>query len=405
MSTDTTLKPVGALRTDPELGLHPPADPRITSLGPSLRADYVIVGSGLTGGTIARFLADAGRDVIVLERRAHLGGNVHDHKHPSGVRIHTYGPHYFRTGSEEIWEFVNRFASFYKYEAVVKSQVDGQIENWPIAASYIRRSVGKDWKPSFTGTPANFEEASLAMMPELVYRKFVKGYSEKQWGVNATELSADLARRFDVREDDEPRLMRHKYQGIPREGYAEFTKNILSGIPVVLHFDYLKHRDRIKARKLLVFTGPIDEFFGYDMGRLRYRGQRREHSYLPGHDLVQPCGQVNNPDPSNGPYIRTLEWKHMMPPEEIPNIKGTVLTREYTYSPENPNHQEYPFPDRQNQELYQQYRARAEAIPGLLVCGRLGEYRYYDMDQAIGRAMMLARQLLAQEPMHAACAD
>ena len=397
MSTEPTFTIPQVLEREPDLGTQPPSEPRVTPYGPPLNADYVVVGSGLTGATIARFLSDAGRDVVVLEKRAHLGGNVHDHKHPSGVRIHTYGPHYFRTGSEEIWEYVNRFAEFYKYEAVVKSQVDGRIENWPIAASYIRRTVGENWKPPFTGLPRNFEEASLAMMPEPVYRKFVKGYSEKQWGVRATELSADLAKRFDVRQDDEPRLMRHKYQGIPRDGYAEFTRNMLAGIPVIPHFDYLKHKDLIKSRKLLVFTGPIDEFFGYDLGRLRYRGQRREHSYIADKDFVQPCGQVNNPDPTTGPHIRTLEWKHMMAPEEMPRIKGTVLTREYTYSPEDTNHQEYPFPDRQNQELYKKYRARAEAIPGLLICGRLGEYRYYDMDQAIGRAMMLSRQLLAED--------
>jgi len=398
MSTDTTLKPIDAVDPQQEPGIHPPSEPYELILDGPIKADYVIVGSGLTGGTIARLLTDAGREVVILERRSHVGGNVHDHRHASGVRIHTYGPHYFRTGSEEIWEYVNRFAEFYKFEAVVKSYVDGRIENWPIAASYIRSAIGDNWTPSFTGTPANFEEASLAMMPEMVYRKFVKGYSEKQWGVKATELSADLARRFDVREDDEPRLMRHKYQGIPRAGYAAFTRSILSGIPVVSNFDYLKNKNLVQARKLLVFTGPIDEFFGYDLGKLRYRGQRREHSYLPDQNLVQPCGQVNNPDPSNGPYIRTLEWKHMMSPEEISGIKGTVLTREFTFSPEDPNQQEYPFPDRHNAELYQRYRARAEAIPGLLVCGRLGEYRYYDMDQAIGRAMMLARQLLAEQP-------
>lgn len=359
-----------------------------------LSADYVIVGSGLTGATIARLLVDAGREVLVLERRQHAGGNVHDHKHSSGVRIHTYGPHYFRTSSEEIWDFVRRFADFFPYEAIVKSYVDGAIENWPIAASYIQRVVGKDWKPSFVGKPRNFEEASLAMMPDVVYRKFVKGYTEKQWGVSATELSADLAKRFDVREDNEPRLMRHKYQGIPRRGYASFTASLLEGIPLLLDFDYLQHKHLIRPRKVLVFTGPIDEYFAYDLGKLRYRGQRREHAYIPDQRLAQPCGQVNNPDPANGPHIRTLEWKHMMPPEEIHSIQGTVLTREYPFSPQDPNHQEYPFPDAQNQALYQKYRARAEAIPGLLVCGRLGEYRYYDMDQAIARAIMLARRIL-----------
>lgn len=397
MNAETPVKSADSLLAEQKPGPRSPSQPGTELLDPPSSADYVIVGSGLTGGTIARLLADAGRDVVVLERRSHLGGNVHDHLHPSGVRIHTYGPHYFRTGSEEIWEYVNRFAKFYKYEAVVKSLVDGQIENWPIAASYIRRTVGQNWKPSFTGAPKNFEEASLAMMPEIVYWKFVKGYSEKQWGVPATSLAAELAKRFDVREDDEPRLMRHKYQGIPRQGYAHFSRSITDGIPLVSNFDYLKHKERVKARKKLVFTGPIDEFFGYDLGRLRYRGQRREHSFLPNEALVQPCGQVNNPDPSTGLHIRTLEWKHMMPPEDISKIQGTVLTQEYTFSPEDPNQQEYPFPDKQNQQLYQLYRARAESDPNLLICGRLGEYRYYDMDQAIGRAMLLARQLLAEK--------
>lgn len=381
-----------------ELTVHPPSQSRPNPVELPVQADYVVVGSGLTGGTIARMLTDAGRDVVILERRPHVGGNVHDHWHPSGVRIHTYGPHYFRTGSDELWDWVHRFADFYTYEAVVKSLVDERIENWPIAASYIRRVVGETWKPSFTGVPSNFEEGSLAMMPEIVYHKFVKGYSEKQWGVPATTLSADLAKRFDVREDDEPRLMRHKYQGIPREGYSGFTQNIIAGIPTVMNFDYLKNKHQVKYRKSLIFTGPIDEFFGYDLGRLRYRGQRREHEYLPDVQLAQPCGQVNNPDPSRGPHIRTLEWKHMMPPEDQSKIKGTVLTRETTYTPEDPNSQEYPFPDSINQDLYKKYRARVDAIPGLMVCGRLGEYRYYDMDQAIGRAMMLGKQLLAEAP-------
>jgi UDP-galactopyranose mutase len=347
-------------------------------------------------------LADAGREVLVVDRRSHLGGNVHDHTHPSGVRVHTYGPHYFRTTSDEIWAFVNRFATFYKYEAVLKSYVDGQYENWPIAASYIRRVIGEHWRPAFTGTPTNFEEASLAIMPHLIYTKFVKGYTEKQWGVPAHTLSASLAKRFDVREDDEPRLMRHKYQGIPQDGYAGLMTNMLAGIPVILNFDYLREREAIKPRKMLIFTGPIDEFFDYDLGRLAYRGQQREHIYLPDRNYVQPCGQINNPDPANGPSIRTLEWKHMMRSEDVERITGTVLTHETTISPTDPNQYEYPFPDEANASLYKHYRERANAIPGLLLCGRLGEYRYYDMDQAIGRAMMLANKMLApsQEPAY-----
>jgi UDP-galactopyranose mutase len=171
---------------------------------------------------------------------------------------------------------------------------------------------------------------------------------------------------------------------------------MLDGIPVLLNVDYLRHRQEFTASHRTIFTGPIDEFFDFDRGRLAYRGQRREHEYLPDVDLAQPCGQVNNPDPAHGPHIRTLEWKHMMPAAVSSRIRGTVLTREITVSPTNPNEYEYPFPDAANARLYREYRERAEATPGLLVCGRLGEYRYYDMDQAIARAQLLASRLLAE---------
>jgi UDP-galactopyranose mutase len=359
-----------------------------------MRIDCVIVGSGLTGAVIARTLTDAGRRVLVVDRRSHLGGNVFDHGHQSGIRIHTYGPHYFRTNDDELWRFVNRFASFYEYKAALKSWVDDQFENWPITGSYIRRMAGEKWEPEFKGQPANFEEASLAMMPRVVYEKFVKGYNEKQWGVPAHTLSANLAKRFNVREDDEVCLMGHKHQGIPEHGYAGLMRKMFEGVPVLLNCDYLKQRDEFKSAKMVVFSGPIDEYFGCDLGRLKYRGQRRQHEYLADVEYAQPCGQVNNPDPANGPHIRTLEWKHMMQREFAGRIRGTVLTREVTVTPTDPNDFEYPFPDETNSRLYQAYRERAQAIPNLLVCGRLGEYRYYDMDQAIARAQLLAKRIL-----------
>jgi UDP-galactopyranose mutase len=360
------------------------------------RVDYLIVGSGLTGAVIARALADAGREVLVLERRSHLGGNVHDHTHASGIRVHTYGPHYFRTSSERVWEFATRFAAFYEYEAALLSAVDGELAQWPIAGSYIRQKVGAGWRPEFAGTPTNFEEAALAIMPRLVYEKFVKEYNEKQWGVPAHTLSARLCDRFDVREDDEPRLKpRAKYQGIPEPGYAEWTRRMLDGIPVLLNYDYLKRPGEIIARKLLVFTGPIDEFFGSDMGKLTYRGQRRAHTYLPDTHFAQPCGQVNNPTHAGGPHIRTLEWKHMMNPGLAGRIRGTVLTTETPFTPSDPTDYEYPFPDDANAALYQAYRKRAGVLNNVLICGRLGEYRYFDMDQAIVRAMSLADRVLA----------
>ena len=360
-------------------------------------ADYVIVGSGLTGAVIARTLADAGREVLVVDRRPHLGGNVHDTTCEGGIRVHTYGPHYFRTNSDVVWQFVNRFAAFYRYEAVLASLVDGRYERWPVAAEYIRRTAGEQWRPAFTGTPANFEQASLAMMPEAVYRSFVKGYTEKQWGVPADTLSADLAGRFDVRTDDDPRLKRHRHQGIPLGGYARLMAAVLDGIPVVLGRDYLQEREAFQGRRNLVFTGSIDEYFGYSLGRLGYRGQDRHHSYLPQVAQHQPFGQVNNPDPAAGPHVRTIEWTHMLSDEERASTTGTIVTRETPKTPLTSDQNEYPFPDGANRALYQRYRAEAEAVPGLLVCGRLGEYRYYDMDQAIARAMLLAKRILKGE--------
>ncbi len=356
--------------------------------------DYLIVGSGLSGAVIARSLIEDGRNVLVLDRRAHCGGNVHDHLHASGIRVHTYGPHYFRTNSESLWEFVNRFTSFYKYEPELMTLVDGQYENWPITASYLKRAVGETWEPAFTGDPGNFEEASLAMMPEMIYRKFVKGYTEKQWGVPAASLSASLAKRFDVRHDNETRLMRKRYQGIPVDGYATMMKNMLADIPLRLNCDYLQHRDTLSYRKMLIFTGPIDEFFGFEFGRLKYRGQTRADRWLPEIEFAQPCGQTNNPDPDNGPHIRTLEWKQIMAAEEASRIQGTLLTQEVPITPTDPDRFEYPFPDAENARLYERYRLRAQSMRDLLICGRLGEYRYYDMDQAIARAWKLAEQIL-----------
>ncbi len=354
----------------------------------------LIVGSGLTGAVIARILTDHGWHVRVIDRRSQGGGNVRDAVHASGIRYHVYGPHYFRTNDDAIWSFATRFGAFYPYAPALKSWVDGRHENWPIAESYIRRQIGSAWQPEYIGIPRNFEEASLALMPRLIYERFVAGYTRKQWGVAPALLAASLAKRFDVRADDDPRLMRHRHQGLPVDGYSAWMAKMLDGIEVLLNCDYLENREAFSNENLVVYTGPIDEYYGFDLGRLRYRGQRREHEYLPCVDWAQPCGQVNNPDLENGAHIRTLEWKHMLPPVEAERLHGTLLTRETPEDPTTSDGFEYPFPDSGNTSLYTRYKERAAAETRLVFCGRLGEYRYYDMDQAIARAMLIAERLM-----------
>jgi UDP-galactopyranose mutase len=188
--------------------------------------------------------------------------------------------------------------------------------------------------------------------------------------------------------------MQHTHQGLPEDGYHSFMKRMLDGIPRVLGCDYLQCRAQFTPRRKTIFTGPIDEFFGYDLGRLQYRGQRRAHTYDPHADRIQPCPQVNNPSPADGPHIRTIEWKHLLPPAMRSQITGTLYTRETPFTPTQPDQYEYPFPDNSNQRLYARYRQRALSLDDVLICGRLGEYSYYDMDQAIGRARLHARQMM-----------
>jgi UDP-galactopyranose mutase len=357
------------------------------------RADFVIVGTGITGATIARLLNDAGCSVLMVERRDHVAGNIFDYDHECGARMNRYGPHYFRTSSPAIWDFVQRFAHFRAYEARVLARVDNRLEQWPVSGSFIRRvAPGFHPGPDLTGT--TFEQAACSLVPRQVFELFIREYTEKQWGTGAEALSADLAKRIRVNWNDDARLTPNAtYQGLPAHGYTALVANMIHGIPVEMGVDFLAHRTAFQPRRATVFTGGIDEYFGYCLGRLKYRGQRREVVYHSDIDRLQPVAQVNEPQHASGPQIRLIEWKHMMRAGAAERVAGTVVTRETPCAPDDSDHQEYPFPDAESQRLYRKYQELAAREGNVVFCGRLGEYRYLDMDQAIARATLWAGRL------------
>jgi len=280
----------------------------------------------------------------------------------------------------------------------VLTEVDGGLEHWPVTQDYIERMCGENWIPAFTGTPANFEEAALSMMPAIIYTNFVKPYTEKQWGVPAESLAPDLVKRFQINKSGDYRLSNKKHQGVPTNGYTRWVQAILENIPVFLNVDFLENGGIFSSHKYrdfkLIYTGQIDEYFGYKFGKLGYRGQKRKTVYMKQSNWYQGAQSVNNP--GDGDHIRTTEWKYYMEPSYAERIKGTVITRETPFTPTSPDVNEYPFPSAQNKVLYEQYKELADRVEkNVLFCGRLGEYRYYDMEQAIGRAMMLAERLLS----------
>lgn len=362
-------------------------------------ADYVVVGSGLTGATIARALADAGRNVIVIEARDRVGGNVADTVHPSGIRYNLFGPHYFRTSSDRIRDFALRFSDFYPFSAKVMSQVGDELFHWPLHRRDFERFAGAE--PVIPHTPSavaiNFETEMLRMVPVAVYETFIAGYSQKQWGVHPSALDADLSKRIEIRDDGDARLSKALFQALPMGGFSVWVQSMLSGIEVRLSSDFHAIRPDVTWRKKLIYTGPIDRYFDFSLGPLPYRTQHRLTVFMAGIRSIYPCGQINLPRNTEGDHVRTIEWRHMLAPSEE-NPDGTLLTFETPATATDWTQAEYPFPSQAARALYQRYSDLAKTQPSVLFCGRLGEYRYLDMDQAIARAMIVAARILGDDP-------
>jgi len=342
--------------------------------------DYLVVGAGLFGATVARELKDAGKSVLVLERREHIAGNCFDEE-IEGIRVNRYGGHIFHTNSARIWRWINRFTLFDAYEHRVMACYKSRVYSFPPNLLTVQE----------LGVPQ-----SRAL--ELIMDMFYVGYSEKQWGMPFADIPPSLYARVPVRDTYDDRYFGDRYQGLPVNGYTEMVKNILYAVPVEIGVDYLADRAYFdRQAQQVIYSGAIDELYGYDLGTLDYRSLRFENETLTGD--FQGCPTMNYTD-KDVSFTRIMEWKFFG--WNKAGIRQTVITREYPEAFGNlrlhgdnehaQSERYYPIPTESNRELYRQYKERAEA-DGLITGGRLGSYQYLNMDQAIGQALITVDKL------------
>lgn len=363
--------------------------------------DAVVVGAGLTGATIAQRLTEQGKRCLVLEKRPHIAGNAYDVE-IDGIRVHRYGAHIFHTSDLRVWEYVSRFSDFNRYIHAPVANYRGRIYNLPFNMNTFSRLWGvvspeqaesklREQRIRYEHEPRNLEEQALGLAGRDIYETLVRGYTEKQWGRPCTQLPAFLIRRLPFRFSYDNRYFSDPYQGIPSEGYTRLVERMLEGIELRLNTDYLSQRgdfDRLAER--IVFTGPIDAFFAFSEGHLQYRTLRFEDEHLETPNY-QGTAVMNFTDRET-PYTRIIEHKHFCFGQQ-PN---TIITKEYPmeWTPEAEPY--YPINDERNTAILKRYQDKARRETRVSFCGRLGEYRYYDMDQAVGAALALADRLLKE---------
>ena len=365
--------------------------------------DFLIIGSGLFGAVFAHEAHSAGKRVLMLERRSHVGGNVYCEE-KEGIRIHKYGAHIFHTSDREVWDYVNRFVSFNNYINSPVANYRGELYNLPFNMNTFAKmwnittpaeaaaKIEEQRRAAGIKEPQNLEEQAISLIGTDIYTKLIKGYTEKQWGRSCTELPAFIIRRLPVRYTFDNNYFNDRYQGIPVGGYNRLILALLDGIEVRTGEDYnlpaIRERYRGAARTI-VYTGAIDAYFGYALGTLAYRGLRFETERLEeeNHQGVA----VMNYTAREIPYTRIIEHKHF----EFGTQPITYITREYPADWHPGEEAYYPVNDAENQALYARYAALAKKEDGTIFGGRLAEYRYYDMDDVIRRALDCARSALA----------
>ena len=359
--------------------------------------DYVLVGSGLYAGVFAWYAAKAGKTCLVVEKRNHIGGNVYC-QDMEGIHVHKYGAHIFHTSNRKVWDFVNSLAEFNRYTNSPVANYKGQMYNMPFNMNTFSRMWGistpaqakeiiERQRAEITGEPKNLEEQAISLVGREIYEKLVKGYTEKQWGRDCRDLPAFIIRRLPVRYTYDNNYFNDLYQGIPIGGYNVIIEKLFAGCDVELGKDYLENKEYYDSMgDRVVYTGPIDAYYGWRFGKLEYRSLRFETEVLD-EENHQGVAVVNYTDRET-PYTRIIEHKHF----EFGTQEKTVITREYPVTWEEGMEPYYPVNDEKNQALYQKYAALASGEEKVRFGGRLGEYKYYDMDKVIASAMEAAEQ-------------
>ena len=363
--------------------------------------DYLIVGSGITGATLAYLLKKKGRSVMVVEKRPHVGGNVATETR-DGIVLHTYGPHIFHTSDERAWNFFCEHADVYPFINSPLAFYQGKYYNMPFNLNTfeqlfgtadveeIKAIIAKEVAEAGIQTPRNLEEQAISMVGTTIYRVLVKGYTEKQWGRSARELPPDIIKRLPLRFERNNNYFNDTYQGIPKGGYSVFIENLLEDIPVWLQTDYLKKKEAYDTlADKVIYTGRLDEYFGFCFGALEWRSLRFETTLEPV-DSFQPAPVVNFTD-SEPAYTRITEHKKFDP--DCPNASSTIVSREYPDAFAEGKIPYYTVNDARNSELAFRYFMRAKKEPNLILAGRLATYRYLDMDDALIAAFNLAESL------------
>ena len=368
--------------------------------------DYLIVGAGLFGATVAQKIHEAGRKVLVVDKRNHIAGNVYT-KNVEGINVHEYGAHIFHTNNKEVWDYVNRFATFNRFTNSPVANYKGELYSLPfnmytfnrmwgvVTPEEAKAKIEEQRNASGITAPGNLEEQAISLVGKDIYEKLIKGYTEKQWGRICRELPSFIIKRLPVRFTFDNNYFNALYQGIPIGGYTKMVERMLEGVEVRLGVDYLEQKAELDSlADKVVYTGPIDAYFYYAYGPLEYRSVRFETELL---DVSNYQGNaaVNYTD-AETPWTRIIEhkWFEFGKDESDNDIPKTVISKEYSLEWKPGDEPYYPVNDEKNSNLYEKYKKLSELETNVLFGGRLGEYKYYDMDKVIESAINLSNRLL-----------